>query len=576
MIKGIGASSGIAMGKAFVIPTWEWDFPEEMINVTDLAKEFERLYNGIRSSKDELEHIKNDIVEVVGKESSHIFDAHLAILEDPVFMSEVEAVIQRQYKAAEVAVKEVIDKFVEMFDLIDDDYMKERAIDIKDVGNRLLKHLLGDVEPVESLSDEHHILVTKELTPSQMGRLNTNQVLGIVTMLGGMNSHTSIMSRALSIPYVLGLEGKLIRPIHSGDFLIIDGDEGSVYVNPDEQTILKYQERKRNWLQLREHLQSLSDLPSVTKDGFKVNLAANINTVFETSDALKYGASGAGLFRTEVLFMDRDTLPSEEEQFQIYKQAVEQLGKHHIVIRTLDIGADKQLDYYQLDEEENPALGYRAIRISLDMKDLFRTQLRAILRAGLYGKVKLMYPMISSLQELQQANELLAEAKAELAEAGVPFQNDIDVGIMIEVPAAAFIADLLANEVDFFSIGTNDLVQYILAVDRMNEKVAHLYEPYHPAVIRLLKQIVESAQHANIPVSVCGELAGDPYALPIWLGLGVKELSVSVQSLLRVKQQLLMSDTEECKMLLANVLQCSTSEEIKAILHEAKRDRLSV
>jgi len=576
MIKGIGASSGIAMGKAFVIPTWEWDFPEEMINVTDLAKEFERLYNGIRSSKDELEHIKNDIVEVVGKESSHIFDAHLAILEDPVFMSEVEAVIQRQYKAAEVAVKEVIDKFVQMFDLIDDEYMKERAVDIRDVGNRLLKHLLGDVEPAEPLSDELHILVTKELTPSQMGRLDPNQVLGIVTMLGGMNSHVSIMSRALSIPYVLGLEGKLIRPIHTGDFLIIDGEAGSVFVNPDEETIRKYQEKKQNLLKLREHLQTLTHLPSVTKDGHEVQLAANINTVFETKDAIKYGASGVGLFRTEVLFMDRETLPSEEEQFQVYKQAAEQIGENSLVIRTLDIGGDKQLDYYQLDDEENPALGYRAIRISLDMKDLFRTQLRAILRAGIYGKVKLMYPMISSVLELRRANELLEEAKAELEAAGIPYLHHIEVGIMIEVPSAALIADLLAKEVDFFSIGTNDLVQYILAVDRMNEKVAHLYEPYHPAVMRLLKYIVDSAQRAGISVSVCGELAGDPNALPIWLGLGITQLSVSVQSILHVKQQLLVSDMEACRLLFAKIMACTTSEEIKTILQETRRDRLSV
>lgn len=576
MIKGIGASSGIAMGKAFVIPTWEWDFPEEMINVTDLAKEFERLYNGIRSSKDELEDIKKDIIDVVGKESSHIFDAHLAILEDPVFMSEVEAVIQRQYKAAEVAVKEVIDKFVEMFDLIDDDYMKERAIDIKDVGNRLLKHLLGDVEPVEPLTDELHILVTKELTPSQMGRLDPSQVLGIVTMLGGMNSHTSIMSRALSIPYVLGLEGKLIRPIHTGDFLIIDGNEGSVYVNPDTETIAKYQQRKKDLMQIREHLQSLTHLPSVTKDGQEIKLEANMNTVAETSDAMKYGAAGVGLFRTEVLFMDRNTLPSEEEQFLVYKQAAERLGSHPLVIRTLDIGGDKQLDYYQLDEEENPSLGYRAIRISLDMKDLFKTQLRAILRAGAHGNVKLMYPMISSLQELRQANELLAQAKAELLAAGVSFNEDIEVGIMIEVPSAALIADLLAKEVSFFSIGTNDLVQYVLAVDRMNEKVAHLYEPYHPAVIRLLKYIVDSARDAGIPVAVCGELAGDINALPIWLGLGIRELSVSVQSILSVKQQILTSDTDECKELLSRVLKCTTSEEIRKLLHENKKDRLSV
>jgi len=568
MIKGIGASSGIAMGKAFVIPTWEWEFPDKMVDVTDLAQEYERLYNGIRSSKDELESIKNDIVEIVGKESSQIFDVHLAILEDPVFMSEIEAIIERQYKAAEVAVKEVIDKFVEMFDVIDDDYMKERALDIKDVGNRLLKHLLGDTEPQQPVADEPFVLVTKELTPSQFAHLDPSKVLGIVTMLGGTNSHTAIMSRAMSIPLVLGLEGKLLRPIHTGDMLVVDGDEGSVFVNPRENIVSEYLQRKQEWLRFREHLQELAHVPTVTRDGREISLAANIAGVAEAEFALKYGASGVGLFRTEMLFMDRDHLPEEEEQYQVYRKAAEQLGGRPLTIRTLDIGGDKQLDYLQLHREDNPFLGYRAIRISLDRRDFFKIQLRAILRAAAHGYVKLMYPMISSLQELRLANEVLAEAKAELRAEGIPFAEEIEIGVMIEVPSAALIADVLAKEVQFFSIGTNDLVQYVLAVDRMNEKVAHLYDPYHPAVLRLLNLVVDAAKKAGISVSVCGELAGDTNALPIWLGLGISELSVSVQSILQVKQRLLESDTIACTKLLQQLQTCEQSDDIRKLLGE--------
>lgn len=571
MIKGLGASAGIAMGKAFVIPTWEWDFPEKMIDVTDLAYEFERLYDGIRSSKDELEEIKQEIKEVVGQEQSYIFDAHLAILEDPIFMNEIQGIIERQYKAAEVAVKEVIDKFVGMFDLIDDDYMKERALDIKDVGNRLLKHLLGDMEETVPPTDYPYILVAKELTPSQLAHLDPTQVLGIVTMVGGTNSHVAIMSRAMSIPYVLGLEGKLLRPIQNGDFLITDGEEGTVYVNPDETNIRRYKARKAKWLKFRESLQEIADVPSLTVDHKMVRLHANMNSVKEMDQVIKSGAFGVGLFRTEYLYMDRDSFPSEEEQFEVYKQAAQRLGDRPFIIRTLDIGGDKKLNYMPLSKEDNPFLGYRAIRISLDRKDLFKTQLKAILRASAFGKVKIMYPMITSLVEVRQANSLLEEAKGELAAHGCNFNPNIEVGITIEVPAAALIADVLAAEVSFISIGTNDLVQYVLAVDRMNENIAHLYDPFHPAVIRLLKHIIDAAKQLGKPVSVCGELAGDTQALPIWLGLGIEELSISVQSILQVKHRLLSSDYTKCRQLLEQILTCKTSEEIRLLLNEVEQ-----
>ncbi|KQX64612.1 phosphoenolpyruvate--protein phosphotransferase [Paenibacillus sp. Root444D2] len=571
MIRGIGASSGIAMGQAFVIPTWEWDFPEKMIDVTDLSYEFERLYDGIRSSKDELEIIKQEIKDVVGQDQAYIFDAHLAILEDPIFMNEIQGIIELQYKAAEVAVKEVIDKFVDMFNLIDDEYMKERALDIKDVGNRLLKHLLGDTSSTVPPIDHPYILVAKELTPSQLAHLEPANVLGLLTILGGTHSHVSIMARAMSVPYVLGLEGKLLRPIQNGDFLIIDGQEGTLYINPDKITIERYQARKKNWLEFKESLQEIADVAPVTLDKSYVNLHANINSVLEIDQVLRNGASGVGLFRTEYLYMDRDSLPSEDEQYEVYRHAARQLKGRPIVIRTLDIGGDKKLDYLPLAKEDNPFLGYRAIRISLDRKDLFMTQLRAILRASHYGNVKIMYPMVTSLDEVRQAKALLEKAKAELQAQGLPYNANIEVGLTIEVPAAALIADVLASEVNFMSIGTNDLVQYVLAVDRMNENIAHLYNPYHPAVIRLLKHVIDSAKSVGIPVGVCGEMAGDIRALPIWLGLGIEELSISVQTLLQVKHRLLSSDARKCKQLVNEILVCKTSDEIIELLAQTEQ-----
>lgn len=566
MIKGLGVSAGIAMGEAYVIPSWEWELPDEMADVNDLAFEFERLYEGIRSSKNELELIKQKIKEALGKDEAFIFDAHLAILEDPAFMNEIQTIIARQSKAAEVAVKEVIDKFVDSFSELDDEYMKERAMDIKDVGNRLLKHLLGDYEEKNHVPEEPYILVAKELTPSQLTNLDPDKVLGIVTMLGGATSHSAILSRALSIPFVMGLEGKLLRPIQQGDFLIIDGEQGELYIDPDESIKQQYRERKARFLAYQEKLQEIAHVSSVTRDGLYVKLEANINAVNEIDQAIQNGAYGVGLFRTEFLYMDRQSLPTEEEQFEVYKEAAGKLGEKPLVIRTLDIGGDKQLSYLPLAVEDNPFLGYRAIRVSLDRKELFKTQLRAILRAGNYGKIKLMYPMISSIDEVLKANALLEEAKEELRKRSLDFCTDLEVGVTIEVPGAALIADLLVQEVDFLSIGTNDLTQYILAVDRMNEHVAHLYDPFHPAVIRLLKYTVDTAKAAGIPIAVCGELAGDIRYLPLWIGMGIDEMSISVRNMLNVKNHLLSSNYQECKELLAKVLKLRTSSEIQEVL----------
>lgn len=566
MIQGIGAASGVAIGKAFVLPAWEWDVPDRRMEKVDLAKEFERLYEGIRTSKTEIEVMKNEIRETVGAEESSIFDAHIAILDDPVFMSEIQGIIERQYKAAEVAVKEAIDHFVTMFDLLDDEYMKERALDIKDVGNRLLKHLLGTPEITLPSDTQPYILVAKELSPSQLVHLNPENVLGMVTMSGGKTSHSAIMARALGIPLVSGLESLTEEPLSTGDLLIIDGDEGTVYREPSRALLEQFNRIAEEQRLRKEQLQLLASVEAVTKDGYRMRLAGNISSVKDVEQAVKYGAEGVGLFRTEFLYMDRPGFPSEEEQFEVYRQVVEAAGGHPVVIRTLDIGGDKQLEYFPLSDEENPVLGFRAIRISLSEAEIFKTQLRAILRASAYGQIKILYPMIHTLEEVRQAKALLEEAKQELVRCELPFNNDIEIGIMIEIPAAAGIADLLAREVDFFSIGTNDLVQYVLAVDRMNEKVAHLYHPYHPAVIRLLRQTVLAAKEAGVSVSVCGEMAGDERALPLWLYLGVTDLSMSPQSLLRVKHRILNSTLAEGSEQGKYCYTLTTSEEIEAAL----------
>lgn len=563
MVKGFGGSSGFAIGRAFVLPSWEWELPDEMVDVADLAIEFDKLHEGIRSSKSEIEHIKQDISDLIGEEESNIFNAHLAILEDPIFMNEIQGLMQRQYKAAEVAVKETIDKFVSMFDLLDDDYMKERAADIRDVGNRLLKHLLGEWVEADPPQDSPYILVAKELTPSQLARLDATQVLGVVTMLGGPTSHAAIMLRAMGIPFAMGIESRLGAPIQTGDFVIIDGDEGRVIVNPPQEVIERYEEKRSLAAAHLERLKEIAHVPSLTLDGVSLELKANISSLAELDIALRNGATGVGLFRTEFLYMERVTLPKEEEQYEVYKEAALKLGNRPLVIRALDIGGDKNVNFMTYPQEDNPALGYRAIRILLDRRDLFKTQLKAMLRASVHGNIRIMYPMISSIGEVRRANEILEQAKKELTREGKSFRADTPVGIMIEVPAAVLIADMLAEEVQFFSIGTNDLVQYVLAVDRMNETVSALYDPYHPAVLRLLKQVADAGRAKGIPVSVCGEMAGDPDVVPMWLGLGIQELSMSVQSLLTVKEKVLQSDAKAGGDFVRLALRCRLPEEIR-------------
>ncbi len=565
-MNGIGASPGIAIGKSFVLPNWEWELTDQKIDVADLAREFDRLYEGIRTSKNEIEQMKDELREVVGSAESTIFDAHLAILDDPAFMNEIQGMIQRQYKAAEVAVKEAIDHFVAMFDLLDDEYMKERALDIKDVGNRLLKHLLGAPEITLPSDTQPFILVAKELSPSQLAHLNPQHVLGIVTLSGSTTSHSAIMARALGIPLVVGVDVEPevadVIPIQTGETLIIDGTDGIIWIDPTSEQIDSYSELQRREKEAKQRLKGFADVVPVTPDGKELGLAANISSLKELEVALGSGARGVGLFRTEFLYMDRSRFPREDEQFEVYKSVAERLAGKPLIIRTLDIGGDKQLDYFELPEEDNPFLGYRAIRISLDRTDLFKTQLRAIVRASHYGNVKIMYPLISSVEEVRSANRLLNEVKQELRDEGHSFSDTIETGIMIELPAAVQIAELLAEEVDFFSIGTNDLVQFTLAVDRMNEQISHLYDPFHPAILRMLRMTVEAAKKNGIKIGVCGEMASDLSALPIWLALDVDELSMSGHAILELKERLLLTTQQDSIELFGELLRCSTSTDI--------------
>ncbi|MGI6606614.1 MAG: phosphoenolpyruvate--protein phosphotransferase [Peptococcia bacterium] len=567
MIKGIAASPGIVVGKAHLLKEYPIVINEQKIAVEQVEAELAKLNEAIDKSKRQLEVIRDKAEKEMGADKAEIFNAHLMMLEDEVFLDEIREKIKAESIPAEYALTLVVAAYTEMFQNIDDEYLKERAADIKDIGDRLVRNILNI--PMQNLADlsEEVVIIARDLTPSDTAQMNKDYVQAFATEMGGRTSHTAIMARSLEIPAVVGTVG-LLDAAKPGDTVIVDGNKGVVYLNPDEETLQQYAKMREEYLLYVQELKELKDLPAETKDkARRVELAANIGTPKDCAGALANGAEGIGLYRTEFLYMDRSALPSEDEQFEAYKAVAEEMAGKPVIIRTLDIGGDKKLSYLDMPEEMNPFLGWRAIRLCLDRQEILRTQLRAIMRASAYGKLRIMYPMISNATEIRKANAILAQVKAELDQEGIPYDHELQVGIMIEIPAAAVIADLLIKEVDFFSIGTNDLIQYTIAVDRMNEHISYLYEPLHPAVLRLVKNVIDASHRAGKWTGMCGEMAGDVAAAPILLGLGLDEFSMSAVSIPRVKKVIRSLTHAEAQELARKALAAENAEEIRQLLH---------
>lgn len=558
--KGIGASPGIALGKALVVEHSELVIEKKSID--NVEAEVAKLENAVIVSKEELIKVKEKASQELGEEEAEIFEAHLLVLEDPELIGSAIDKIKTENVNAEYALNEIKEMFVSMFESMDNEYMKERAADIKDVTNRILRHILGiKVVDLSALSEEV-ILIAHDLTPSDTATMNKKMVLGFLTDIGGRTSHTAIMSRTLEIAAIVGLSD-ITSNVKDGDFVVFNGDTGEVIVNPDEDTINKYTELKAKYEEERKALQLLKGKPSVTLDGKHVELAGNIGTPNDIEGLIKNDAEGVGLYRTEFLYMDRDSFPTEEIQYEAYKAVLEGMEGKPIVIRTLDIGGDKELSYLTMEPEMNPFLGYRAIRLCLDRTDIFKTQLRALYRASVHGRLRIMFPMISSLEELLQAKEVVKEVLAELDSEGIAYAKDVEIGMMIEVPSAAVISDVLAKHVDFFSIGTNDLIQYTCAVDRMNQKISYLYNQFNPAVLRLIKTVIDNAHKEGKWAGMCGESAGDQKMIPILLGMGLDEFSMSPISILPARKLITSVKEADMKKLADEVLNMGTAEEIK-------------
>ena len=564
-LKGIAASQGISFAKAYVFV--EPDLTVKEVKIEDVAAEIKRFEDAIEASKKELTIIKENALASLGADKAAVFEAHLLILDDPEFMGTVKTDIESKVINAEYAFKETSDMFISMFEAMDNEYMKERAADIRDVSKRILAHLLGVDLPNPSLIDEEVIVIAEDLTPSDTAQLNKKYVKGFATNIGGRTSHSAIMARSLEIPAVVGTSS-ITEDVKNGDILILDGLDGVVLVNPDEATTAEYKEKHAKFEAQKAEWAKLVTEKSVTKDGHEVILAANIGTPADLEGVKNNGGEAVGLYRTEFLYMGRDQLPTEDEQFEAYKAVLEGMGDKPVVVRTLDIGGDKELPYLDLPKEMNPFLGFRAIRLCLEEKDLFRTQLRALLRASVYGKLCVMFPMIATVQEFRAAKALFLEEKEKLVAEGVAVSNDIELGIMVEIPSTAVIADTFAKEVDFFSIGTNDLIQYTMAADRMSEKVSYLYQPYNPAILRLVKNVIEASHKEGKWTGMCGEMAGDSLAIPLLLGMGLDEFSMSATSILQARSQIKNLTLAEMKELVEKAVMCATTEEVLALIEE--------
>ena len=567
-LQGIAASDGIAIAKVYTLT--EPDLTVTKVTVEDSEKEVSRLDDALAASIKDVELIKETALKNLGEKEAQVFDAHLMVLSDPELIGPVKDSITSNKVNAESALKEVTDMFISIFAGMEDNpYMQERAADIRDVSKRILAHLLGVKIPSPATIKDEVIIVAADLTPSDTAQLNRQYVKAFVTDIGGRTSHSAIMARSLEIPAIVGTK-EVTSIAKDGDIIIVDGLSGEVFLNPSEEVIAEYRAKAEAFAAQQAEWEKLKDSKSYTKDGHQVELAANIGTPKDLEGVVNNGAEGVGLYRTEFLYMDSHEMPTEEDQFEAYKAVLEGMNGKPVVVRTMDIGGDKELPYLPLPHEMNPFLGYRAIRISLNEPEMFRTQLRALLRASVYGKLRIMFPMIATLNDFRGAKALLEEEKAKLIAEGVAVSDDIQVGIMIEIPAAAVLAHQFAKEVDFFSIGTNDLIQYTMAADRMNERVSYLYQPYNPSILTLIKHVIDSAHKEGKWAGMCGEMAGDQTAVPLLVGLGLDEFSMSASSVLKTRSliaKLTLSDMQALADKAIN--ECATVQEVEALVEEA-------
>lgn len=542
-VKGIAASEGIGIAPAYLLV--DPDLSYDKVKVDDTAAEYARVEKAFQDSIEELTQIKENAKDRLGEEELGVFDAHIAILSDPEMLGQIKDDIENNHTGAEEAVDKVTTAFADMLAAMTDNaYMQERAADVKDVAKRAMSHLLGKQLPNIAGINSPVVIVAHEITPSDTSQMDAKFVKGIVTYLGGRTSHATIMSRTLRIPAIVG-SNEITTSVEHGQMMIVDGLNGDAIIDPSDDQVKEYEAKAEAFEAERAEWAKLVDAPSVSKDGKKFEIAANIGTPDDTEDAVKQGADGVGLFRSEFLYMDNDHMPSEDEQFEAYKKAVVGMNGKPVVVRTMDIGGDKPLDYMPLPKEENPFLGYRAIRICLDRPELFKTQLRALVRASEFGPVSIMFPMIATVAELRQAKAIFEEAKAEVQKDHPGLGDDVKIGMMIEIPLAALNAAQLAKEVDFFSIGTNDLIQYSFAADRGNEAVSYLYQPLNPAFLSLVKHVITSAHENGAKAAMCGEMAGDEMALPLLMGMGLDEYSMSATSILRTRSMMKKLDTKE-------------------------------
>ena len=572
--QGIPASRGIAIGPAYVLDREHPTVAAMDIDPEQVEREVERFRTAVARTKQEFARIQRNITDRLGQEKARIFDAHLLMLEDSMAIDETVEGIRRERKNAECLFFQNLEKVRATLLATGEEYLKERAVDIQDVERRVLRNLMGQGDEGPDRPETPHVLVAPFLTPSDTAQLDRTRVLGFITELGGRTSHGAIMARSLDIPAVVGLQN-IRQKVRSGDLVVVDGSHGIVLLNPDEATIGTYQEKREVLAQREKRLLALADKPALTLDGLSVELQANIELPEEVEAAVSHGARGIGLYRTEYLYLARTDLPGEEEQYQAYAAVADRIAPAPVVIRTVDLGGDKFPTSLNMPQELNPYLGWRAIRICLERRDLFKTQLRAMLRASRRGNVRIMFPMISGLEELLKVKAILGEVKDELRTAKVAFDEQCQTGIMIEVPSAALMADQLAREVDFFSIGTNDLIQYTLAVDRNNEKIAHLYDPLHPAVLRLIQRVISAAHEKGLWVGLCGELAGDPLCVWLLLGLGLDEFSVSPVALPETKRLIRSVSSRDAQQMARKVLSLKTTAEVSRFLVKQLSERLS-